>query len=107
MSRLKKKFSRKFEDFVCDHCGFSVSGTGYTNHCPSCLFSRHVDVNPGDRANLCKGPMRPVQIENKGDRYIIVHRCEKCGEIKRNKTSKEDNFEKVIEILAMKANSKL
>lgn len=107
MNKVTKKFSRKIENFVCDNCGFFVAGTGYTNHCPRCLFSRHVDINPGDRANLCKGPMSPVQIENKRDKYIIVHRCEKCGIFKRNKTSKEDNFEKIIEILGMKADSKL
>ncbi|MBU3901416.1 RNHCP domain-containing protein, partial [Patescibacteria group bacterium] len=44
-----KKFQRKIEDFVCGHCGPKIKGTGYTDHCPKCLWSQHVDVNPGDR----------------------------------------------------------
>ena len=45
-------FTRKVEDFTCEHCGREVHGNGYTNHCPHCLHSKHVDVNPGDRAGL-------------------------------------------------------
>ncbi|MEK7061411.1 MAG: RNHCP domain-containing protein, partial [Patescibacteria group bacterium] len=43
-------FVKKIEDFVCKVCGTKVKGTGYTNHCPNCLYSLHVDEEvPGDR----------------------------------------------------------
>lgn len=52
----KKNFIHCQEDFVCEVCGTKVKGTSYTNHCPNCLWSKHVDQNvPGDRAELCHG----------------------------------------------------
>jgi len=96
---IPKKFTRKIEDFVCKHCGFRVKGTGYTNHCPRCLWSRHVDINPGDRANRCQGMMEPARVEKKGDELILVYICEKCRETKKNKVGKSDDLEKVIEIM--------
>ncbi|MBR6751902.1 MAG: RNHCP domain-containing protein, partial [Alphaproteobacteria bacterium] len=44
-----KQFVKRVENFTCAHCGAEVFGNGYTNHCPKCLWSRHVDNNPGDR----------------------------------------------------------
>ena len=29
------------EDFICENCGAFVVGTGYTSHCPQCLWSKH------------------------------------------------------------------
>jgi hypothetical protein len=93
---MLKKFQRKIENFVCGHCGAEVKGNGYTNHCPSCLWSRHVDVNPGDRQNQCGGMMRPVLVEIKSGKYILTQKCEKCGFEKKNKTSPKDNFEAIL-----------
>ncbi len=93
-----KKFQRTKEDFVCEKCGASVEGDGYTNHCPTCLWSKHVDIHPGDRAELCQGLMEPVLIEVKSGEHRIVHRCVKCGFSKRNKVSEEDNFDRVLEV---------
>ena len=87
-----KTFERKKENFTCEKCGFEVVGNGYTNHCPKCLWSKHVDVNPGDRAATCGGMMEPVEVALKGGEYIILHRCIKCGFEKKNKASKEDMF---------------
>ncbi|MFN2146641.1 MAG: RNHCP domain-containing protein, partial [Anaerolineales bacterium] len=36
------KFQRRIEYFICEHCGAEVSGVGFTNHCPVCLWSKHV-----------------------------------------------------------------
>ena len=58
-----KQFVRRREDFVCEHCGTKVVGDGYTNHCPKCLWSKHVDIMPGDRAEDCQGLMRPIDIK--------------------------------------------
>ena len=93
-----KKFQRTIEDFTCGHCGFKVVGNGYTNHCPQCLYSKHVDINPGDRKELCGGLMEPVAVEIKSDGYILLHKCKKCGKEKKNKTSKDDSFEAIIKL---------
>lgn len=58
------------------------------NHCPRCLCSLHVDIMPGDRACECRGVLRPIAVEpdpKKG--YIIIHKCDKCGQIKRNRAA--------------------
>lgn len=76
---MSQVFQRTKEDFVCEHCGANVVGNGYTNHCPRCLWSKHVDVNPGDRAARCGGMMEPIRVETKGRGYRVVHRCTRCG----------------------------
>ncbi|MFA6027698.1 MAG: RNHCP domain-containing protein [Patescibacteria group bacterium] len=93
-----KNFQKIIEDFKCEHCGFSVKGTGYTNHCPQCFYSKHVDIVPGDRKNDCQGMMRPVAIEFQRQKYSIISRCEKCGELKRNKVAEEDNMDNLIKL---------
>ena len=93
-----KRFTRHIENFTCTHCGTSVSGDGYTNHCPNCLWSKHVDNNPGDRASTCGGMMRPVAIETKKDYYIITHRCEKCGKEIRQKSAENDSIDAIINL---------
>lgn len=98
---MTRKFQRRIEDFTCEHCGTQVTGDGYTNHCPVCLWSKHVDVNPGDRAADCGGQMEPVGAEQKGGEIIIVHRCIRCSYIKRNRTAPGDNFDLLVELLAM------
>jgi rubrerythrin len=93
---MSKKFKKKKENFVCEHCGLEVVGDGYTNHCPNCLWSKHVDVFPGDRAEKCGGLMEPVGLEIKNGREFIIHRCLVCGVVKKCKVLKEDNREKII-----------
>jgi uncharacterized protein (DUF983 family) len=102
---MSSKFQRKIEDFVCLHCSAPVTGNGFTNHCPHCLWSKHVDINPGDRASLCGGAMKPVRIEGITGKEVLVNRCEVCGYEKRNKLSKEDDFTAVLAII--KASSDL
>jgi len=91
-----KNFIRNTEDFICGHCGENVAGSGYTNHCPKCLYSKHVDNIPGDRANPCGGLMKPIGLEIKGDKRQIIHQCENCGIIKRNKVAQNDNPEAIL-----------
>jgi hypothetical protein len=95
---MSLKFKRKIEDFVCENCGTSVAGNGFTNHCPKCLYSKHVDIFPGDRAENCDGLMKPIAAEENGGEWSITHHCLKCSKEQKNKVSKEDNFEKIIEI---------
>ena len=94
MSLEDKRFQRVREDFECVHCGELVSGDGYTNHCPACLWSLHVDVNPGDRAADCGAPMYPVRARRDGKKgTTILHRCEGCGHEKWNRSAAEDDVE--------------
>ena len=89
---MTKQFTKRTEDFICDVCGNLVHGTGYTNHCPHCLSSKHVDdIFPGDRASDCKGVMRAVAIEIKRGEWVITQKCEKCGHIRKNKSSDKDS----------------
>ncbi len=102
-----KKFQKRKEDFVCENCGEKVKGSGYTNHCPNCLWSKHVDIFPGDRLEDCAGLMEPIDVETKkGGTFVIVHKCIKCGEISRVGMSGEDNMQKALEISRKAAEKK-
>lgn len=98
-----KGFTRYIEDFNCAHCGAVVRGNGYTNHCSNCLWSKHVDNNPGDRAATCGGMMEPVSVAPDGARYVITHRCVVCGKVKRQRTSDDDNIDRIIELSSDKS----
>jgi hypothetical protein len=95
---MAKKFQKKFEDFTCEQCDHQVKGTGYTDHCPHCLTSKHVDNNPGDRENSCCGLMKIERIEIERGEYILNYYCTVCGAKKRNKVQEEDNFDELIKI---------
>jgi len=96
MSSLK--FKRKIEDFICEQCGEKVIGNGYTNHCPYCLWAKHVDNNPGDRAASCHGLMEPLGLILTSKGQIIVHRCVKCSKVIKNKVASNDNKELIIKL---------
>lgn len=96
-----KQFTKRDEEFVCEHCGKKVSKLGYTSrdHCPYCLYSKHVDNMPGDREEDCKGLLKPVQVEldsKKG--YVIIYKCEKCGAIRKNKAAVDDDKDLLIKL---------
>mgnify|MGYP001587224618 CR=1 FL=1 len=95
---MTKKFTRKIENFACEKCGAVAQGNGYTDHCLHCLWSKHVDINPGDRANSCKGMMQPIGVETTGGGYIIQYKCEKCGEKRRIKSARDDDFEEIVKL---------
>lgn len=97
---MSKKFTKRIEDFICENCGANVLGDGFTNHCPSCLYSKHVDVFPGDRKSDCLGLMRLIKVEVEKGEQILTHKCVKCGYEKRNKMSKNDDFDTVIRIVS-------
>jgi hypothetical protein len=91
-----QKFIKQKENFICAQCGAEVLGTGYTNHCPKCLWSKHVDINPGDRAEKCGGMMEPIEIEFMAGGFDLVHQCQKCGAVKKNKADENDDAEALI-----------
>ena len=89
------------ESFSCDHCGQEVSlhPTGSArNHCPYCLYSKHVDEDiPGDRLATCHGLMKPIGVDyrkNKGD--MIVHECSRCKKKILNQVAPDDEFLKLV-----------
>ena len=92
------------ESFICEHCGKNVSKLEYTarDHCPYCLYSKHVDINPGDRANLCKGLLKPIDIEKFKDTYKIIYKCEKCNELHKNIIAVDDDMNEIIRISSNK-----
>lgn len=91
-----KAFQRRQEDFICDHCCTRVRGNGYTNHCPRCLYSKHVDIQPGDRRATCGGLMEPVRLAYEHQTEKLTHQCLMCGYQKKNKLSPNDGFEALL-----------
>lgn len=94
------------ESFTCKECGRLVvpegAGSDHRNHCPNCLWSLHVDIEPGDRASDCGGHMEPIAVwVKKGGEWAIIHRCKVCGALSSNRIAADDNPMKLM-ALAMK-----
>lgn len=97
-------FIARQEPFICEHCGADVlplSNGSYRNHCPECLWSKHVDsAGPGDRASTCGGGMKPIGIDQKSKKgFIIQHKCEACGKYIVNTAAPDDklaSFEQIF-----------
>ncbi len=73
--------------------GLDAPGTAHRNHCPNCLWSRHLDDDhPGDRDADCGSSMEPIAVSVRGDgEWVLVHRCCGCGEVHLNRTAGDDN----------------
>lgn len=100
--------------FECCHCSLEVTpnptmGTMHRNHCNHCLWSKHVDQTPGDRANTCQGCMEPVGITLKhegADKYgrerlgdvMLVHRCSVCHAININRIAADDPEDLIVKV---------
>lgn len=95
-----KQFNKLDEKFICENCGKNVDKLNYSSrdHCPYCLYSKHVDINPGDRANECRGLLKPIGIEKFKDSYKIIYKCKKCGEEHKNIAAKDDDFNLIIDL---------
>lgn len=108
----QKLFVKNDSGFVCKNCGLEVLPLGYSsrNHCPRCLCSLHLDINPGDRASECGDIMDPIAAEPDAKKgYIIIHKCRKCGAVRRNKAANEakvqpDNIDLIIKLTAQNKN---
>ncbi len=99
-----KKFMKNDDEFICENCHQKVSKLNYTSrdHCPYCLYSKHVDINPGDRENTCLGLLKPIDIEKYKDTYKIIYKCEKCGQTHKNIIANDDNMDLIIELSVAK-----
>jgi DNA-directed RNA polymerase subunit RPC12/RpoP len=93
MSMDLPRFSKKNDGFVCCHCHAQVPPASATcrDHCPHCLWSLHVDVNPGDRASSCGGFLRPVGYHRHGKKgWMIDYVCTRCGMKRVNRFLESD-----------------
>lgn len=84
------------DTFTCKVCGRPCvpenAGSSHRNHCPNCLSSLHVDIEPGDRASDCGGIMEPIAVwVRKGGEWAIIHRCKRCGALSSNRVAADDN----------------
>ena len=105
MSRTEKQIARTKgyykthpcqDCFTCRVCGWPVgpngAGSDHRNHCPNCLSSVHLDIEPGDRAADCGGIMDPIAVwVRKGGEWAIIHRCRRCGHLSSNRSAADDN----------------
>jgi hypothetical protein len=103
-----------FGAFKCTHCGYIVSsarglsGVNNRNHCPYCLWSRHLDLYiAGDRLSACKAPMQPVALTTKRsrDKYsrghgelVLVHLCMDCDDVSINRIAADDDTDTLLEV---------
>ncbi len=90
------RFTPCLESFHCAHCGKEIhpegAGSQHRNHCPHCLYSLHVDEEPGDRKATCHGQMEPIGVISKGDGdWSILHLCKSCGKLSLNRALADDN----------------
>jgi len=98
---MGRKFTKIDEPFICENCGKKNEMLGYTcrDHCNECLYSKHVDKNPGDREEECQGLLKPISVEldsKKGP--VIIYSCEKCGAVRKNKAANDDNMDLIIQL---------
>ncbi len=90
--------------FKCGHCrqfiGAPVSGGRQRNHCPNCLYSKHVDGKmPGDRKATCHALMKPVGLHTRRNgEEVLIHECLGCGKRDPNRIAADDNPVLLLEI---------
>ena len=97
----KKRFTKNDSGFVCQNCKAKVPPLSYSSrdHCNKCLCSLHVDINPGDRSNDCKGLLVPTSAEPDAKKgFIINYKCKKCGAILRCRAASDDDTELLIKL---------
>lgn len=95
-----KRFNMIDESFTCENCGKTIEPLIYSarDHCPYCLFSKHVDILPGDRANECHGLLEPIKIEKFKNTYKIIYKCQKCHQTHKNIMANDDDMNIIIEL---------
>ncbi len=106
-NRRKPRHKQSSEEvFKCRHCRRFVcppsSGGRHRNHCPFCLYSRHVDDRkPGDRMSACGCSMEPVgHFQRPNGEYVLIHHCHGCGFERFNRIAADDDFDLVLSLPA-------
>lgn len=109
MTSLFKSLVIKNYSFACENCKRLVSpvkhGGHHRNHCPFCLWSKHVDgEKSGDRKSKCGGMMKPVKTTTRRTgESVLTHKCLKCGWERWNRIAGDDDFELVTSFDKMKS----
>ncbi len=95
-----KRFNMIDEEFICENCHKKVNKLNYTarDHCPYCLYSKHLDIMPGDRQNKCHGLLEPIGIEKYKNTYKIIYKCQKCNIIHKNIMAEDDDYNLIIQL---------
>jgi hypothetical protein len=95
---MSNSSERDQNGFICDHCKkfvpHTAPGTKHRNHCPSCLWSKHValEAEQDDRKSQCLGLMKPIGISIRDDgEWALIHRCTKCELIRTNRIAGDDD----------------
>ena len=95
--RLHPPRNEQDQAFKCGHCrqfiGAPIAGGRQRNHCPNCLYSRHVDNTvPGDRKSTCGSIMKPVGLmSRRNGELVLIHECLGCGKQDPNRIAADDN----------------
>ncbi|MGI8485308.1 MAG: RNHCP domain-containing protein [Thermomicrobiales bacterium] len=95
--KLRPPRTEQDQAFKCGHCkqfiGAPLSGGKHRNHCPNCLYSKHVDRSmPGDRRSDCGSLMAPVGVlSRRNGEQMILHRCLGCGKEAPNRIAADDD----------------
>ena len=100
---MERQFQKNDDSFICQNCGHKVEKLGYTSrdHCNKCLCSIHIDINPGDRANECKGLLIPIAVNPSSKKgYVIEYKCEKCGKHHNNKAAEDDSQKTLFSVMS-------
>lgn len=94
------RFVKNNLGFKCAICETDVPPhpSSSRDHCTQCLYSMHVDVDPGDRENPCQGILKPVGLEIKKGEKRILYECERCRVRIVNVVAPDDNPDKVVEL---------
>ena len=94
-------------------------GTANRNHCPACLWSKHMDEKEsGDRKATCMGMMEPIGLTFKKeglDKYgkerqgeiMLVHKCEKCGKVVINRIAGDDQTNQIMSLFEKTQKNKI
>lgn len=94
--------------FKCINCDGWVRvkrgiGVKTQNHCPFCLFSKHVDNKVGDRKSKCFGEMEPIALtfkktEGKTGELMLVHLCRRCQKVSINRIAVDDKEDLLMSV---------
>jgi predicted RNA-binding Zn-ribbon protein involved in translation (DUF1610 family) len=102
----QKRFTVINEAFNCEVCGHQNLPAAQTcrDHCVKCLCSKHVDKNPGDRAETCHGILEPFDVKIIGGQISqIIYKCKKCQKLRNNKIMDDDNRDILYDLMVKKA----
>lgn len=114
--RFRKNKKKKESGFKCSHCRqwvptSGLMGTAHRNHCPLCLWSKHVDLEkPGDRKSKCQAGMEPIGLtfkhegwnryeKSKQGELMLIHRCTQCEKITINRIAGNDSPIEILNVL--------